>query len=57
MFTRQEIIELKDRVAKAGVVSLNPTWKRTYLRLLDDLDHLDAMIARSTDIENNSRTR
>ena len=51
MLTRKEIWEFKRKVQEDRDMVLNPDWIRAYEVLLTGLDHVDACIARSTEVE------
>lgn len=52
IFERKELIELKRRASALGDIDgLNPSWQRALYNLATAADHLDAMIARSTEEE------
>lgn len=49
MFTREELARLLTRARMAAETKgINPHWQRAYWALADAVDHLDAMIARSS---------
>lgn len=50
MFERVQLIKIRAKAERlAGLKGTNPHWVRAYLRLADAADHLDAMIARSSE--------
>jgi hypothetical protein len=52
IFKREELIKIKRRASELGdVEGLNPSWQRAFYNLATAADHLDAMIARSTEKE------
>ena len=51
-FTRKELQLIGSKAeGNAGVRGTNPSWVRAYLALASAVDHLDAMIARSSESE------
>jgi hypothetical protein len=51
-FARDELTEISNRAKQfAEIKGLNPFWKYAYQNLAVAADHLDAMIARSTAVE------
>lgn len=50
-FTREEYQEISERAVKMQRKVKNAYWKRAYLRLADAADTLDAMEARTEEIE------
>ena len=47
-FTREELQEMRERAKKqASIKGTNPDWVRTYFRLADACNELDAYIART----------
>ena len=50
LFDRRELSDLKYRaLALSETAQMAGTWKRAYVALVDALDRLDAMTARSTE--------
>lgn len=47
MFTREELIEIRERAESLAREKINPLWQRAYLALADAADKLDAMEART----------
>lgn len=53
-FERDELIELRERAESLALYGgSSATWARAYCALADAADHLDAMIARTGDINAN----
>ena len=51
MLTREEISKFKTKAQEDRNMVANPDWIRAYEVLLTGLDHVDACIARSTEVE------
>lgn len=49
MFTREELRNIRDTALEEAnhYSNINHIWKLAYLKLAEDADHLDAMLARS----------
>ena len=47
-FTREELMDLRDRAILLSQENISGSWKRKYLALADAADSLDAFNARST---------
>ena len=50
MFTREELQDIRERAIRmVSEKATNIHWAHTYINLANAADHLDAMIARSTE--------